>query len=141
MARTQSKLYPEIRQGILKSAANLFAEKGFSTTTIVDLAAACQSSRGALYHYFSSKEEILTQILEEHVSSMLDVLVQLGEDRVVVTRGRRGGEAGAAASRIRSDPATAATATGEGERSDGWGPLGQRRQRSMGKGWWVRPLE
>lgn len=82
MARTQSKLYPEIRQGILKSAANLFAEKGFSTTTIVDLAAACQSSRGALYHYFSSKEEILTQILEEHVSSMLDVLVQLGEERL-----------------------------------------------------------
>ena len=82
MARTQSKLYPEIRQGILKSAANLFAEKSFSTTTIVDLAAACQSSRGALYHYFSSKEEILTQILEEHVSSMLDVLVQLGEERL-----------------------------------------------------------
>ncbi|QFT61048.1 HTH-type transcriptional repressor KstR2 (plasmid) [Sulfitobacter sp. THAF37] len=82
MARTQSKLYPEIRQGILKSAANLFAEKGFSTTTIVDLAAACQSSRGALYHYFSSKEEILTQILEEHVSSMLDVLVELGEERL-----------------------------------------------------------
>jgi AcrR family transcriptional regulator len=82
MARTQSKLYPEIRQGILKSAAELFAEKGFSTTTIVDLAAACQSSRGALYHYFSSKEEILTRILEEHVSSMLDVLVQLGEERL-----------------------------------------------------------
>lgn len=81
MARTQSKLYPEIRQGILKSAAELFADKGFSTTTIVDLAAACKSSRGALYHYFTSKEEILTVILEEHVSSMLDVLVEVGEER------------------------------------------------------------
>lgn len=82
MARTQSKLYPEIRRGILKSAAELFAEKGFSTTTIVELADACQSSRGALYHYFSSKEEILTRILEEHVSNMLDVLVELGEQRL-----------------------------------------------------------
>ncbi len=82
MARTQSKQYPEIRHAILKSAAQLFAEKGFSTTTIVDLAEACQSSRGALYHYFTSKEEILTQILEEHVKSMLDVLVELGERRL-----------------------------------------------------------
>ncbi|UYV35732.1 TetR/AcrR family transcriptional regulator [Rhodobacteraceae bacterium D3-12] len=82
MARTQSKLYPEIRQGILKSAAELFAKKGFSTTTIVDLAKGCNSSRGALYHYFSSKEEILTQILEEHVATMLSVLVQVGEERL-----------------------------------------------------------
>jgi AcrR family transcriptional regulator len=82
MARTQSKHYPGIRQGILKSAAELFAAKGFSTTTIVDLAEACNSSRGALYHYFSSKEEILTVILEEHVTSMLDVMVDLGEQRL-----------------------------------------------------------
>ncbi|WP_158969731.1 TetR/AcrR family transcriptional regulator [Chachezhania sediminis] len=82
MARTQSKLYPEIRQGILKSAAELFARKGFSTTTIVDLAEACNSSRGALYHYFASKEEILTRILEEHVSTMLTVLVDVGEQRL-----------------------------------------------------------
>ena len=82
MARTQSKLYPEIRQSILKSAAELFAVKGFSTTTIVDLAVACNSSRGALYHYFSSKEEILTNILEEHVAAMLAVLVDVGEQRL-----------------------------------------------------------
>lgn len=82
MARTQSKLYPEIRQSILKSAAELFAVKGFSTTTIVDLADACNSSRGALYHYFSSKEEILATIIEEHVSAMLAVLVDVGEQRL-----------------------------------------------------------
>ncbi|MEC7257096.1 MAG: TetR/AcrR family transcriptional regulator [Pseudomonadota bacterium] len=82
MARTQSKLYPEIRHSILKSAAELFAVKGFSTTTIVDLAEACNSSRGALYHYFSSKDEILTTILEEHVSSMLAILVDVGDRRL-----------------------------------------------------------
>jgi len=82
MARTQSKHYPEIRQSILKSSAQLFAAKGFSTTTIVDLAEACHSSRGALYHYFSSKEEILATILEEHVASMLHVLMGIGEQRL-----------------------------------------------------------
>ena len=82
MARTQSKDYPEIRQNILRSAAKLFAEKGFSSTTIVDLAQACQSSRGALYHYFTSKEEILTRIITEHVEAMLVSLHEIGEERL-----------------------------------------------------------
>lgn len=82
MARTQSKDYPEIRQKIVKSAAELFAANGFSTTTIVDLAEACQSSRGALYHYFKSKEEMLETILEEHVAHMLEELLEIGEARL-----------------------------------------------------------
>lgn len=82
MARTQSKDYAEIRSRITRSAAKLFAGKGFSTTTIVDLAEACQSSRGALYHYFKSKEEMLTTILEEHVAAMLDDLQDLAERRL-----------------------------------------------------------
>ncbi len=82
MARTQSKLYPEIRMSILRSASKLFAEKGFSTTTIFDLAEACNSSRGALYHYFPSKEVILKTIIEEHVSTMLSRLVQTGDQKL-----------------------------------------------------------
>lgn len=68
MARTQSQNYPEVRRNILKQAAALFAQKGYAGTTIIDLAAACESSRGALYHYFESKEEILFHILDEHVA-------------------------------------------------------------------------
>lgn len=74
MARTQSKNYPEIREGILKSAAKLFAAKGYPSTSIVDLAEACNSSRGALYHYFESKEQILLAILETHLETVLDEL-------------------------------------------------------------------
>lgn len=70
MARTQSQLYPEIRERILRTAGKLFAEKGFATATILDLAKACESSRGALYHYFGSKEEILAEIIESHVAEM-----------------------------------------------------------------------
>lgn len=74
MARTQSKNYSEIREGILKSAARLFAAKGYPNTSIVDLAEACNSSRGALYHYFESKEQILLAILETHLETMLGEL-------------------------------------------------------------------
>jgi AcrR family transcriptional regulator len=70
MARTQSEHYPEIRRGILRSAAKLFAEKGYARTTIVDLAKATTSSRGALYHYFDSKEAILKEIALQQVADM-----------------------------------------------------------------------
>lgn len=74
MARTQSQNYPEVRRNILKQAAALFAQKGYSGTTIIDLAAACESSRGALYHYFESKEEILFHILDEHVETLFNCI-------------------------------------------------------------------
>jgi len=70
LARTQSERYPEIRENILKQAARLFAEQGYAGTTIIDLADACESSRGALYHYFGSKEDILFHILDEHVRNL-----------------------------------------------------------------------
>ena len=82
MARTQSKFYPEIRENIMRTAARLFAEKSFASATIMDLAEACQSSRGALYHYFDSKEEILECILSEHVNTMLAELQKIGEERL-----------------------------------------------------------
>lgn len=71
MARTQSKNYPEVRESILKSAARLFATKGYPNTTIIDLANACNFSRGALYHYFDSKEQILIEIFETHLTSVM----------------------------------------------------------------------
>ena len=79
MARTQSKNYPEIREKILSKAAKLFAEKGYSGTTIVDLANSCGSSRGALYHYFGSKEDILFHILKDHVDSMYDAVQEVSQ--------------------------------------------------------------
>jgi AcrR family transcriptional regulator len=74
MARTQSKNYSEIRDSILRSAAKLFAAKGYPNASIEDLANACNSSRGALYHYFDSKERILADILVTHLDVVLDAL-------------------------------------------------------------------
>lgn len=74
MARTQSKNYPEIRESILRSAAKVFAAKGYPNASIVDLAEACNSSRGALYHYFESKEQILSEILLTHLETVLEAL-------------------------------------------------------------------
>lgn len=71
MARTRSENYDDIQNGILTAAAALFAKQGYGRTSITDLADACGQSRGALYHYFDSKEAILFAILDAHVRRMI----------------------------------------------------------------------
>lgn len=71
MARTRSENYDDIQQGILNTACALFAQQGYMGASIADLADACRISRGALYHYFDSKEAILFAILDAHVRRMI----------------------------------------------------------------------
>ena len=71
MARTRSENYDGIYQGILTAACGLFAKQGYMRSSIAELADACKLSRGALYHYFDSKEAILLAILDAHVRQMI----------------------------------------------------------------------
>jgi AcrR family transcriptional regulator len=71
MARTRSENYDGIHRGILNAASGLFAKQGYMRSSIAELADACGLSRGALYHYFTSKEAILFAILDAHVREMI----------------------------------------------------------------------
>jgi AcrR family transcriptional regulator len=71
MARTRSENYDGIYLGILTNAAALFSAQGYMRSSIADLADACKLSRGALYHYFDSKEAILFAILDAHIREMI----------------------------------------------------------------------
>ncbi len=71
MARTRSENYDDIQRGILSAACGLFARQGYTRASIADLADACKLSRGALYHYFDSKEAILYAILDAHIRQMI----------------------------------------------------------------------
>ncbi|MBR0687713.1 TetR family transcriptional regulator [Bradyrhizobium manausense] len=71
MARTRSENYDDIQHGILTAACELFAQQGYTRASIAELAEACRLSRGALYHYFQSKEAILFAILDAHVRQMI----------------------------------------------------------------------
>ena len=51
------------RQNILKVAKRLFIERGFKSVTVANIAEKAELSKGAIYLYFSSKEEIYAQIL------------------------------------------------------------------------------
>lgn len=52
------------RQLILDSARSVFAAKGYRAVTMKDIVEASQISRGGLYLYFSSVEEVFLAVLE-----------------------------------------------------------------------------
>jgi TetR/AcrR family transcriptional regulator, cholesterol catabolism regulator len=57
-----------------KAAARLFNEKGYLETSLEDITAAAKVSKGAIYHYFSSKSELLFFILDNYMEIILDGL-------------------------------------------------------------------
>lgn len=52
------------RDAIIRTAAEQFAERGFLSATILEIAAACGISRAGLLHYFPDKESLLEAVLE-----------------------------------------------------------------------------
>jgi AcrR family transcriptional regulator len=54
----------ETRRAIIETATRLFAEHGYAAVSIDAVLAACQISRGALYHHFPSKEALLEAVFE-----------------------------------------------------------------------------
>lgn len=63
------------QQRIVKAAAALFVKKGYPKTTVRDIASNSGITVGTLYHYFSSKDDILS-FLQEETSDFISNLVQ-----------------------------------------------------------------
>ena len=59
--------YPEeTRRKIIEVSKKLFLEKGFEKTTILDIVDGLEGlSRGAFYHHFKSKDEVMEAVLED----------------------------------------------------------------------------
>lgn len=50
-------------QSIIKSALNVFLEKGYHKTSMNDLAAEAGLLKGSLYHHFASKEDLMKSVI------------------------------------------------------------------------------
>lgn len=59
-----NSLKPNSRERILKTATELFAEKGYSSTSVREIVARAGVSKPVLYYYFQSKEGLFYAILE-----------------------------------------------------------------------------
>jgi AcrR family transcriptional regulator len=75
MARGRSPGYDDQRELILLRAAQLFAQRGYTATSMNEVAEACGMSKPALYHYYKDKYTLLVQAAEEHMGR-LEALVQ-----------------------------------------------------------------
>lgn len=59
------------RERILKAASVVFRRKGYSATTMNDIAKALHLQKPGLYHYVKSKQEVLDGILEMGMEKVL----------------------------------------------------------------------
>lgn len=71
------------KQRILACAAELFAAKGFTETSIRDLAAAVGMKGASIYNHFPSKNAILTYMLEDYSAYNNDIFKDKNISRIL----------------------------------------------------------
>lgn len=88
--RRQSKKMQEKKaykhQAIVDAAIETFANKGFHSTTISDIARKAGVADGTVYLYFSNKDDLLIKAFDELISTKLAELKSMfeeGDDHVV----------------------------------------------------------
>ena len=67
------------REIILEAAAQVIRQKGFHGASMADIADAVQLKKASLYHHFSSKQDILLELLDralEMVTTRMQVVMQ-----------------------------------------------------------------
>lgn len=72
MARTQAADFEQRREAIMETAARLYARRGFLGASVSEIAAACKTSKSLIYHYYPSKEDILFDVMDSHVQSLVE---------------------------------------------------------------------
>jgi AcrR family transcriptional regulator len=62
---TQSERRDATRAAIVKAAKRLFGERGFTGTTMDNVATAANVAKGAVYHHFETKEALFEAVFDE----------------------------------------------------------------------------
>jgi TetR/AcrR family transcriptional regulator, fatty acid metabolism regulator protein len=92
------------RRVILDAAIAVFARQGFHSCRVSDVADEAGVAYGLVYHYFSSKEEILNTLFEERWQLMLDAIVQIDSRSELSARDKLGQVAGFIIDSYRYEP-------------------------------------
>ncbi|QOG21385.1 MULTISPECIES: TetR/AcrR family transcriptional regulator [Bradyrhizobium] len=92
------------RERLTRAAMALFRERGFEATTIDDIAAKADMSRRSFFHYFASKEDVVTAWQEDAASALVAEILARPADESMLTAA----ENAITAAVKRVDPAEAA---------------------------------
>src|SRR5689334_6235899 len=77
----------ERREQLIRAAAQLFAERGYHPTSVADIVEHLGVGKGVFYWYFSSKEELLTELLKaSHLSLRRRQQAAIGDEPDPVKR-------------------------------------------------------
>jgi AcrR family transcriptional regulator len=64
------------RNYILETARKVFVEKGYKNVTMKDIVDACEISRGGLYLYFDSTEQLFLEVLQMETDETDDIFTR-----------------------------------------------------------------
>ena len=68
-----------VEKQILDQATRLFAEKGYASTTLQDIADATGLTRPSLYHYVANKDALLSRLVSESTDTPAAMLHEINE--------------------------------------------------------------
>src|SRR5882757_3920458 len=71
MARTIGSYGPKTLEAIRKAGLRLIFEQGFAAMSLRDLAAEVGIQVGSLYNHISTKQELLFELVQDHVNALL----------------------------------------------------------------------
>ena len=88
--RAPSRASTGRRDALIAIAADLFAERGYRSTTVREIAEAAGVLSGSLYHHFDSKESIIDELLSSYLDELLatyrEIVTEGGTSILVLSR-------------------------------------------------------
>ncbi len=72
----------DTRERIIMAAMQLFARKGYCSTSVADILGTANANSGSLYHYFPAKQDVLLAVLECYHAGIRQMLLAPAWDGV-----------------------------------------------------------
>lgn len=86
----QAQRQNDKRARILEAAIKVFAERGFHSATVAEIARAAGVADGTIYLYFKSKDDLLLRLFDEKMTELLaEARAELAQERTAPARLKR----------------------------------------------------
>ncbi|MBC2716871.1 MAG: TetR/AcrR family transcriptional regulator [Desulfobacteraceae bacterium] len=72
--------YKKKKQHIIEAGTRLIVQKGIDKTSLADIADEAGISKGSLYYYYASKNELIFDIAEAHINQISENLFKIIEE-------------------------------------------------------------
>ncbi len=73
--------YENLKSQILDATASLLRENDFESISLAKIAAAAGVSKGTVYYYYSNKDDILFDVADRYLCSLMDELLEWVDNR------------------------------------------------------------